>query len=408
MRSLAVLSMHTSPLAQPGIGDGGGMNVYVLALTSALARAGVACDVYTRRTSMADPETVVVEPGLRVHHVAAGPAAPVAKRDLFDLVPEFTAGVLDRLKNGPAVDAVHANYWLSGMAGHTLKHELDMPLLSTFHTLARVKADAGAQDGGDAHRARVEAEVMGCSDAILASGPVEALQLETLYGADPDRIEIVPLGVDRAFFTPGDRTQARRAAGLPRDVPLLLAAGRIQPLKSFDVAVRALACLDEWPDAHLVVLGGPSGSEGVAEVERLRTLVRAFGLVDRVRFLAPVRHELLSTFYRAADVVLVPSRSESFGLVALEAQSCGIPVVASAVGGLTTVVEDGRTGYLIDGRGPAAYADRVAAILDDPALAARLGAAGAATAARYTWTSAAGRFRSLVAALTERELVSCA
>lgn len=384
------------------------MNVYVLALASALARAGIACDVYTRSTSSADPPTVVVEPGLRVNHVPAGPASPLDKGELEGVVPEFTAGVLERLKARPPVDAIHANYWLSGMAGHALKHALDLPLLSTFHTLARVKADAGTFDSDIEARAEIEAQVMGCSDAILASGPVEALQLETLYGADPDRIAIVPLGVDRAFFGPGDRAQARRAAGLPRDVPLLLAAGRIQPLKGFDVAIKALACLGEHPDAHLVLLGGPSGRDGVTEAARLRNLVQAFGLMDRVRFLAPVRHELLSTYYRAADVVLVPSRSESFGLVALEAQACGVPVVASAVGGLTTIVEDGRTGYLVDGRGPFAYADRVAAVLGDQGLASRLGAAGAATATSYSWAAAAGHLQDVVVSLRKRELVTCA
>ncbi|HEV8114746.1 MAG TPA: glycosyltransferase [Acidimicrobiales bacterium] len=409
MRSLAVLSLHTSPLAQPGVGDGGGMNVYVRALSSALARAGVACDVYTRADRPGLAPVVLVEPGLRVHHVVAGPLEAVPKRDLPSLVPAFTEGVLGRQRTAEVpADAVHANYWLSGIAGHAIKHELGLPLLSTFHTLARVKADAGLWEGEAAARAEAEAAVIGCSDAVLASCAVEALQLEALYGADPDRLEIVPLGVETAFFSPGDRAQARRAAGLPRDVPLLACIGRIQPLKGFDVAVRALGLLDERvPNAHLVIIGGPSGPEGEAEEDRLRTLVQAFGLKGRVHLLPPQPHELLSTFYRAADVVLVPSRSESFGLVALEAGACGTPVVASAVGGLTTLVDDGVTGFLVDNRDAAAFADAAATILGDPVLAAAMGDAAARRAARYTWPATAGRLRRLVADLTSRELVDC-
>ncbi len=409
MRSLAVLSLHTSPLAQPGTGDGGGMNVYVRALTSALARAGVECDVYTRADRPGLAPLVQVEPGLRVHHLAAGPPEAVAKEDLPSLIPAFTDAVLadQRAAERPA-DAVHANYWLSGVAGHAVKHELGLPLLSTFHTLARVKADAGLWEGEAAVRADAEAAVIGCSDAVVASCAVEAMQLEALYGADPARLEIVPLGVETAFFSPGDRAQARRASGLPRDVPVLLCVGRIQPLKGFDVAVRALALLDgRAPDAHLVIIGGPSGPGGEAEHERLRTLVQAFGLKGRVHLLAPQPHELLSTFYRAADVVLVPSRSESFGLVALEAGACGTPVVASAVGGLTTLVDDGVTGYLVETRDAAAFADAAAAVLADPFLAATMGEAAARRAARYTWPATAGRLRRLVADLTSRELVDC-
>jgi D-inositol-3-phosphate glycosyltransferase len=409
MRSLAVLSLHTSPLAQPGTGDGGGMNVYVRALGSALARAGVECDIYTRADAPELAPIVRVEPGLRVHHLVAGPPEPVPKEDLPSLIPAFTEGVLadQRAADRPA-DAVHANYWLSGVAGHAIKHELGLPLLSTFHTLARVKADAGLWEGEAPVRAEAEAAVIGCSDAVLASCAVEAIQLEALYGADPDRLEIVPLGVETAFFSPGDRTQARRATGLPRGVPLLLGVGRIQPLKGFDVAVRALALLeDRVPDAHLVIIGGPSGPAGQSELERLHTLVRAFGLTGRVHLLPPQPHELLSTFYRAADVVLVPSRSESFGLVALEAGACGTPVVASAVGGLTTLVDDGVTGFLVETRDAAAFADAAATILDDPFLASTMGEAAARRAARYTWPATAARLRRLVGDLTSRELVDC-
>jgi D-inositol-3-phosphate glycosyltransferase len=403
MRSLAVLSMHTSPLAQPGSGDGGGMNVYVRELASALARAGVECDVYTRAFSPELPAVAAVEPGLRVHHVAAGPLAPVGKEELPELVEEFTGGVLARLNGAYEADAIHANYWLSGIAGHALKHELDLPLVSTFHTLARVKAE------GDDHperRARAEAAVMGCSDAVLASCTVEANQFAELYDADPTRIEIVAPGVDHAFFSPGHRPQARRALGLPTAAPMLLFVGRIQPLKGADVAVRALAALDD-PAAFLVVVGGPSGPDGEREVERLHKLVAELGLHERVRFVDPQPHELLSTFYRAADVCLVPSRSESFGLVALEAAACGAPVVAAAVGGLRTLVDHGVTGFLVEGRDPRAFAAFAAEIVREPARAREMSAAAALRARRYTWSVAAGRLRRLYADLTSRSLVEC-
>jgi D-inositol-3-phosphate glycosyltransferase len=407
VRSLAVLSMHTSPLAQPGTGDGGGMNVYVRELASALARAGVRCDVYTR-ASDADLEPIVhVEPGLAVHHVPAGPLAPVPKEALHGLVPEFTDAVLQRMAAGHEADALHANYWLSGIAGHTIKHHLDLPLVSTFHTLDRVKAEVDLADDSE-HRSEEEARIIGCSDAVLASCDAEVAQLVRLYGADPSRVEIVAPGVDHAFFAPGQRRQARRAIGLPEDGRMLLFVGRIQPLKGLEVAIRALSELaDRCPDAFLVVVGGPSGPSGQAEVDRMHALVDDLGLGPRVRFVAPQAHELLSTYYRAADVSVVPSRSESFGLVALEAAACGIPVVAAAVGGLTSLVDDGRTGYLIEGRSPADFAAALERILSDPAHAAALGRRGAIRARSYTWSIAAGRLRRLYADLTARQLVEC-
>jgi D-inositol-3-phosphate glycosyltransferase len=406
MQRLAVLSMHTSPLAQPGLGDGGGMNVYVRELSAALARAGVECDVYTRAWSPSLRSTVYVEPGFRVHHVPAGPLEPVAKEDLPGLVDQFADGVLKHLTTDRPAQAIHANYWLSGMAGHRLKHELDLPLVSTFHTLARVKAEAA---GDESHqREHAESTVMGCSDAVLASCSVEAHQIADLYGLDRTRIEIVAPGVERAFFAPGYRPQARRALDLPADRPMLLFVGRIQPLKGLDVAVRSLAALsDEYPDAFLVVVGGPSGPQGEAEEARVRDLVTACGLDGRVRFCPPQPHELLSTFYRAADVCLVPSRSESFGLVALEAAACGTPVVAAAVGGLRTLVDHGYSGFLVEGRHPETFAAYAAELLSNPLLAAEMSANGAERAGRYTWRQAATSLRHLYDELTERSLVEC-
>jgi D-inositol-3-phosphate glycosyltransferase len=383
------------------------MNVYVRELAAALARAGVRCDVYTRAFDPDLDPIVHVEPGLAVHHVPAGPLAPVPKEALHGLVPEFTDAVLQRMAAGHHADALHANYWLSGIAGHTIKHELDLPLVSTFHTLDRVKAEVDLADDSE-HRSEEEARIIGCSDSVLASCDDEVAQLVRLYGADPSRVEIVAPGVDHAFFAPGQRRQARRAVGLPEDGRMLLFVGRIQPLKGLDVAIGALAELAErCPDAFLVVVGGPSGPSGQAEVDRMHKLVADLGLTDRVRFVPPQPHELLSTFYRAADVAVVPSRSESFGLVALEAAACGIPVVAAAVGGLTSLVEDGRTGFLIEGRSPVDFATAVGAVLTDPVLAADLGRRAAIRARGYTWSIAAARLRQLYADLTSRQLVEC-
>jgi D-inositol-3-phosphate glycosyltransferase len=405
VQRLAVLSLHTSPLAQPGAGDSGGMNVYVRELVSALAQAGVASDVYTRRWADELPDVIDVEPGFRVVHVPAGPV-DLPKEELPKVVDEFADGVLAHLIDGDPADALHANYWLSGVAGHRLKHELGLPLVSTFHTLARVKAETG--DREPQRRVAAEAEVIGCSDAILASSAAEATQLERLYGAEPSRIEIVPPGVVHAFFSPGDRAGARSALSHlgELDGPVLLFAGRIQPLKGLGIAVRTLAALED-PSAVLVVVGGASGAEGGAELERIGKLAGDLGVADQLRFADPQPHHLLSTYYRAADVVLVPSRSESFGLVALEAAACGTPVVAAAVGGLRTLVDQGRTGYLVEDRDPAAFAAHVQRILGDPVLAGELAANAVARARGYTWSTAAGRLRRIYADLTARSLVEC-
>jgi D-inositol-3-phosphate glycosyltransferase len=401
--SLAILSLHTSPLVQPGTGDSGGMNVYVRELVGALAQAGVHSNVYVRRWHDDLPDEVEVEPGFRVVHVTAGPSA-LSKEQLPDIVDEFTTSVRAHLRHDAGVQAIHANYWLSGISGHQLKHELDLPLVSTFHTLARVKAETG--DAEPMRRAEAESDVIGCSDAILASCSAEAEQLVELYDAPRERIEIVPPGVDHAFFSPGDRGGARRALGLG-DHPVLLFVGRIQPLKGVTVAIESLALLDD-PDAVLLVVGGPSGNEGFDELARARRLVDDLGLTAQVRFVAPQPHHLLSTYYRAADICIIPSRSESFGLVALEAAACGTPVVAAAVGGLRTVVDDGRTGVLVDERAACSFASACRTLLEDPDLSAGMAAAAAERARGYTWSITAGRLRRLYADLASRAPVSCA
>ncbi|HLH45957.1 MAG TPA: glycosyltransferase [Acidimicrobiales bacterium] len=420
MRDLAILSLHTSPLAQPGTGDGGGMNVYVREMAAALARSGVRCEVFTRASGPDCAATVSVEPGFRVHHVPAGPLGPLAKEDLPEVVDEWTDGVRARLAAladaGRPVEAIHANYWLSGVAGHRLKHDLEVPLASTFHTLDRVKAEASPEElraSAPARRSRAEAEVIGCSDVVLASCSVEAEQLVDLYGADPERIEIVAPAVDHAFFAPGDRAQARRAIAFPAGDPMVLFVGRIQPLKGLATAVEALARVvassadDRLRRATLVAIGGPSGPQGPAEVARVERLVASLGLAGRVRFVPAQPHEMLSTYYRAADVCVVPSRSESFGLVALEAAACGTPVVASAVGGLTTLVDDGRTGYLLDPHDVGAWADHLRLLLGSPARLRPLGRAAALRAGAYTWARAASVLHQRLDRVTAASLVAC-
>ncbi len=403
MRRVAVISLHTSPLLQPGSGDSGGMNVYVREMVSSLSQAGVACTTYTRADRAGLPYEVLVEPNHRVVFIEAGPHN-LPKEALSEIVDEFTERVLDDLDAKGGADVVHANYWLSGVVAHRIKHTLDIPFVSTFHTLARVKAEGG--DPEPAWRDRAETEIINCADAICVSCVEEEEQFRRLYGDPQGRIEIVAPGVEHAFFAPGERSGARAALGLPIDVPVILFVGRIQPLKGPDVAIRALHALDRR-DALLLIVGGSSGLLGDSEFDRARQLIDELGLVDQVRFVSPQPHHILSTYYRAADVVIVPSRSESFGLVALEAAACGIPVVASAVGGLLSLVDHGETGFLVPRRDPALFAHAIAQILDDPLLAASMSLASARRASCYTWGFAAARLRRLYTDLTVRQLVAC-
>jgi D-inositol-3-phosphate glycosyltransferase len=404
MQRVAMLSVHTSPLAQPGTGDGGGMNVYVRSLASALARAGVAVDVLTRAEHRDHGESVVVEPGFRVLHVEAGPRAPIDKHLLPDLVGEFcdaTRAYIER--TGTDYGLLHANYWVSGAVGHRLKHELGLPLVTTFHTLDRVKAEFGLADGV-ALRPRVEAEVVRCADLVVASTADEHDQLVRYYGADPERIEVIAPGVDHHVFQPGDRVAARRHLGIGCN-PVVLFVGRIQPLKGVDVAVRALAGLRDT-SAELVIVGGPSGPDGAREERTLHSLVEELGIAHRVRFVAPQPHDELVSWYRAADVCVVPSHTESFGLVALEAAASGTPVVAANVGGLRSLVAHGETGYLVDSRDPADYTEAIERVLalDDPSP---MRERAAARSARFGWGIAAARLRRHYDDLAMRAPVQC-
>ncbi|WP_293310872.1 D-inositol-3-phosphate glycosyltransferase [Mycolicibacterium sp.] len=397
-RRVAVLSVHTSPLAQPGTGDAGGLNVYVLQTALHMARRGVEVEIFTRATSSADPAVVPVAPGVLVRNVVAGPFEGLDKYDLPTQLCAFTAGVLRVEANHEPghYDIVHSHYWLSGQVGWLARDRWAVPLVHTAHTLAAVKNSLLAE--GDAPepplRAVGEQQVVDEADRLIVNTEDEAHQLVSLHHADPDRIDIVHPGVDLQTFTPGDRQAARAALGLPADGRIVAFVGRIQPLKAPDVLVRAAALL---PGVQVLIAGGPSGS-GLAAPDSLVKLTADLGFADRVTFLPPQSREQLADVYRAADVVAVPSYSESFGLVAVEAQACGTPVVAAAVGGLPVAVADAST--LVQGHDPDRWAQALAAVLD--ADADELSRVAVAHAQRFSWDSTVdGLLASYARAMTD-------
>lgn len=378
-----MLSVHTSPLAQPGAGDAGGMNVYVLQTALGMARRGVEVEIFTRATSSAVPPVVQVAPGVVVRNVVAGPFEGLDKNDLPTQLCAFTAGVLRAEANHDPghYDIVHSHYWLSGQVGWLAADRWAVPLVHTAHTLAAVKNAALAD--GDAPepplRSVGEQQVVDEADRLIVNTEDEAQQLVSLHCADSGRIDVVHPGVDLTTFTPGDRPAARAELGLPADQPIVAFAGRIQPLKAPDVLLRAAALL---PGVRVLVAGGPSGT-GLAGSHDLHRLAEELGIDARVDFLPPQPRERLVQIYRAADLVAVPSYSESFGLVAVEAQACGTPVVAAAVGGLPVAVADGHSGTLVDGHDPARWAESISALLAGDQAA--LSAAATAHAARFSW-----------------------
>lgn len=395
---VAMICVHTSPLDQPGTGDAGGMNVYVVELAQALARQGSEVEIFTRATSSATPEVVEVSPGVSVRHITAGPFEGLDKNDLPGQLCAFTAGVLrtEASRTAGWYDVVHAHYWLSGQAGFLAADRWDVPLVHTMHTMAKVKNAYLAPGDHPEPRGREigEEQVVEAADALVASTPAEAEELVDMYGADRRRVHVVPPGVDLRLFRPGDgdpdevMAAERARLGLP-DGPLVLFAGRVQPLKGPDVVVEALAAMRDAGRTvpTLVVLGGPSGRP--TALRELQALAAQVGVADHLVLRPPVPRTELAGWFRAADLVVVPSHSESFGLVAVEAQACGTPVVAAAVGGLRTVVRDGESGVLVRGHDPARWGQVLADLLDAPDERARLRQGAARAGASFGWDEAA-------------------
>ncbi len=394
---VAMISLHTSPLDQPGTGDAGGMNVYVVELSKRLAARNIAVEIYTRATSSSLPPTVQAYDGVTVHHVHAGPFEGLSKGELPGQMCVFAREVLraEARHDLGWYDLVHSHYWLSGQVGALVRDRWGVPLVHSMHTMAKVKNELLAVGDTPEPESRVigEEQVVETADMLIANTDIEAKQLINLYDADPGRVEVVHPGVDLSVF--GRATSARSRLGIPADAVVLMFAGRIQPLKAPDVLLHAVALLlerDPGLRERLVVpiVGGPSGS-GLEHPESVAQLAASLGIADVVRFVPPVAQSELADWYAAATLVCVPSYNESFGLVAVEAQAAGTPVVAAAVGGLTTVVRDGVSGFLVEGHDPADYAATMARIVDQPALRAELSRGAVRQAAEFTWDRTAER-----------------
>lgn len=412
MRHVAVVSYHSSPLHEPGAGDAGGMTVYVRAVAEALARRGIRTDIFTRSKH---DGTVVdhISPAVRVVSIGIGPDQTLEKDATVRHIDRFVTEARSfAISHRLAYDVIHSHYWQSGLAGLHLARTWGAPLVHSHHTLARVKNGSLAPGDEPEPPTRITGEerVITNADVLIASTEQEWSQIAHLYQGPRDRIKTIFPGVDHGLFFPGDRAAARAELGVPPDAAVLLYVGRIQPLKGLDLALRALEelapALDR--DLYLLVVGGPSGPRGTAEERRLEWLARRLGLGDRVRFLGPKPHPTTPLYYRAADLVAVCSYSESFGLSALEAHACGIPVIATDVGALAHIVRDGRSGFLIDDRDPSIFAARAKTVLSDPRLWHEFSTEAISSAAGFAWERTAEELLELYECLlTERFPEAC-
>ncbi|WP_061295307.1 D-inositol-3-phosphate glycosyltransferase [Herbidospora cretacea] len=391
--------MHTSPLDQPGTGDAGGMNVYIVETAKRLAELGVEVEIFTRQTARDLPPIAELAPGVTVRHVTAGPYEELDRSDLPGQMCAFLSGVLrtEAIYEPGRYDVIHSHYWLSGQVGWLAKERWGVPLVHTMHTMAKVKNLLLAEGDRPEPPARVfgEEQVVDVADRLVANTAAEAEELISLYAAPPDRVSVVNPGVSLRVFQPASKGAARHRLGLPDDAAVLLFVGRVQPLKAPDVLLRAAARMiadDPALRDRLVVacVGGPSGN-GLARPSLLTDLAAELGIADVVRIAPPCPQPELADWYRAADVTVVPSHNESFGLVALESQACGTPVVAASVGGLRTAVKDGVSGLLVEGHDPGAWASALAGLLDRPVWRDFLAQGAIRHAAAFGWSATAAR-----------------
>jgi D-inositol-3-phosphate glycosyltransferase len=398
---VAVISAHTSPLARPGSAKAGGLNVYVLELARRLVDKGCIVDIFSRASSPDTPEVTQIAPNLCTIHLRAGPQGPLAPEQVYVHLEEFRAAMLKfNALDGGEYDVIHSHYWLSGLVGERLKPEWGIPHVAMFHTLGEVKNRASLSENEPDLRIQAETRVLTGADRVICATEQERNLIRQLYGADPSKIAVIPLGVDLDRFRPTAKRDARKALGL-QDERIILFVGRIEPLKGLDILINAAALLESDVDCCVLVVGGDESSE--AKVRELQDMAHDRGIGHRVAFAGAVDHDQLPLYYNAADVCVVPSHYESFGLVAIEAMASGVPVVASRVGGLTGTVKDGETGYLIPWLCPEPFAERIELLLENESLRQSLGVAARDAMNRYRWESVASAVLDLYNSVSGRQ-----
>jgi D-inositol-3-phosphate glycosyltransferase len=379
---IAMLSIHTSPLDDPGkTKDAGGMNVYIRELTQELAAQDVKIDIFTRRTQENTPQIVYIHPNVRVIHIKAGPLVPIHKNDLYQYTPTFARHIEEfRRSESITYDVIHSHYWLSGVAAMHLADLWGVAHVTMFHTLGRLKQLANPNEAELPLRLEMEQRLIQQADRIIAATTDERTHIVHYCGATSRQVDVVPCGVDLKLFEPYEKRMACLQLGLPVDRPILLFVGRLDPFKGPDQLLRAAAMMQE--DALVVIVGGRLS--GDKDLQELQELAHTLGIEQRVQFVGSQSREDMPLFYSAADVTIVPSYHETFGLAAVESLACGTPVVATRAGGLMTVVRDGETGFLVP-RCPGFFAERLDLLLGDPALRTKMGAAARASVLQFAW-----------------------
>ena len=393
LNQIALLSVHTSPLDQPGVGDAGGLNVYVVETAKRLAQQNIGVDIFTRRTSSSVKNESILFDGVKVKQITAGPFEGLTKQSLPSQLCALSAGVLreEALQKEGYYQLIHSHYWLSGQVGWVASERWNVPLVHSMHTMAKVKNSSLAIDDSPEPTEREigEQQVVDAANQLVANTESEAQDLIHLYGADTNNVSVVNPGVDLDLFSPGDQLIARKELGIPQDAIVFTFVGRVQPLKAPDVLIKAAhQFINNHPNlknkVRVVICGGLSGS-GLNRPESLVSLVKELDLLENVIFLAPSSREKLTSVYRASTLVAVPSYSESFGLVAIEAQACGVPVIATNVGGLKTTVADNKSCLLVNGHDPRTWAQVLAQLSLDDAELKKLQIGARQHALNFSW-----------------------